>query len=85
MDRHTVVTKATSYMRKLARDRSTHIVTADDVQNFLNRNAYSNNVNERMSVVRSVLSEANQFRIAGTTQSTRQPARGRRIAAWTLV
>jgi hypothetical protein len=77
------VTKATSYLRSLARRRVSSVVTADDVQNFLNRQGFTGNQNERLSVIRSVLREPN-FYYAGLTRSKREAARSRTITAWTI-
>jgi hypothetical protein len=81
-NRESVVTKATTYVRSLARRRGSRIVTADDVQNYLTKQNFRGNQNERLSVVRSVLNDRNFTKI-GTTQSSRDVARSRTISAWT--
>jgi hypothetical protein len=81
--RDKTVSKATSYLRSLARRRNDAVVTADDVQNFLSQNGFRGNTNERLSVIRSVLREPNFYAI-GTTKSNRDAARSRTISAWTL-
>jgi hypothetical protein len=78
----TTVSKATSYLRSLARRRNSAVVTADDVQNFLNRNNFPGNQNARLSVIRSVLRQPN-FYAVGLTRSKREEARSRTITAWT--
>ena len=82
-NREKMVSKATGYLRGLARRRSNSMVTADDVQSYLTKNGFRGNQNERLSVVRSVLRTPN-FVSAGTTQSSREAARGRMITAWTI-
>lgn len=82
-NRDKMVSKATGYLRGLARRRSNSLVTADDVQNYLTKNGFRGNVNERLSIVRSVLRSPN-FISAGTMQSSREAARGRTITAWTI-
>ena len=82
-NREKMVSKATTYLRGLARRRSDSIVTADDVQNYLTKNGFRGNVNERLSIVRSVLREPN-FVTAGTVRSEREAARSRTITAWTV-
>jgi hypothetical protein len=76
------VAKAASYLRSLARKRNSSIVTADDVQNFLNRNGFKGSINQRLSVVRSVL-RGPSFEQVGATRSNRAEARSRTITAWT--
>jgi hypothetical protein len=82
MKREQLVSKATTYVRGLANRRSTRIVTADDVQNYLTKNGFRGSQNARLSIVRSVLSRSN-FLPVGTTQSSREVARSRTITAWT--
>lgn len=75
------VSQLRSYLRGLSRRRNSGIVTADDVQNYLTRKQFSGNTNERLSIIRSVLREPTFFR-AGSVQSKREAARGRRVTAW---
>lgn len=82
--REKMISRTTSYLRGLAHRRPNNIVTADDIQNYLSRQGFSNNVNERLSVVRSVLNPNTGFHRIGTTQSTREAARGRTISTWTV-
>jgi hypothetical protein len=82
-NREKMVSKATGYLRGLARRRSNSTVTADDVQSYLTKNGFRGNVNERLSIVRSVLRSPN-FTSMGLTQSSREVARGRSITAWTI-
>lgn len=82
-NRESVVTKATSYVKGLARRRGSRIVTADDVQNYLTKNRFRGNQNDRLSIVRSVLNDSN-FVSLGRTRSTRDVARSRTITAWTV-
>jgi hypothetical protein len=81
--RESVVTKATTYARSLARRRGSRIVTADDVQNYLTKQNYRGSQNDRLSIVRSVLNAKN-FVNLGRTHSTRDAARSRSITAWTI-
>lgn len=82
--REKLVSQTAGYLKGLARRRSNGIVTADDVQNYLSRHRFSSSVNERLSVVRSVLSERAGFTRVGATQSTRDAARGRMISTWSI-
>jgi hypothetical protein len=80
---NTLVTRATTRLRRLANGRTNRTVTADDVQNFLNAQNFNGDTNERLSIVRQVLSPSN-FRPAGyTVPSNRPEARGREISVWT--
>jgi hypothetical protein len=81
-NRDKTVSKATTYLRGLARKRTSAIVTADDVQNYLTRNGFRGNTNERLSVIRSVLREPT-FNAVGTVKSNRDAARSRTISSWT--
>lgn len=77
------VAKATSYLRSLAKKRTSSIVTADDVQSFLSKAGFKGNTNKRLSVIRSVL-RGPTFYAIGNTRSTREAARSRTITAWKL-
>ncbi len=77
-----LVTKATTHLRSLSRKRVNRVVTADDVQNFLNKQGFFGSDNARLSIVRQVLQTPN-FTPVGTTRSKRQEARSRTITAWT--
>lgn len=77
------VSQLTSYLRGLARRRQNALVTADDVQNYLDRNNFPSNKNARLSLTRSVLQEPT-FLNVGSVPSKRPAARGRRVTAWTI-
>lgn len=80
----TMVRGLTSYLRSLATRRSTGIVTADDVHNYLNRNGISPRaVRTRLSFVNSVL-RSPVFESTGSVYSSRPEAKGRSITAWQL-
>lgn len=80
-----ITERATSHLRRLARNRRSRIVTADDVQNFLDRNNFRGSQNERLSITRQVLNKTNFVAIPQVGfRSTRPQARGRTITPWTL-
>jgi len=79
--REQLISKVTSYVRGLSKRREDNRVTADDVQTYLTKNKFRGNVNERLSVVRSVL-RAPTFTRVGSQASERDAARGRMITAW---
>jgi hypothetical protein len=73
-----------SYLRGLARRRSSGTVTADDAQNFLTRQGMPNTmVSDRLAVINSVF-QGGDFRSVGYTNSTRPEAKGRSITEWSL-
>lgn len=80
-NRDRVVSQLTSYLRGLARRRTSNAVTADDVQNYLNRKGFVLEQNERLSLTRSVLSEDNFIPFL-TVPSKREAAKGRRVTQW---
>lgn len=81
MSNDKVVENARSYVRGLIRRRNNRKASADDVQRYLNLKGFRGDVNERLSVVRSVL--RTPLRPTGTMKSRRPEARGRSITAWT--
>ncbi len=76
-----VVSGATTYLRRVGGRRTNKQVTADDVHTYLDREGYTANSNDRISVVRSVLQEP-LFKPVGFVQSEREAARGRMIRRW---
>jgi hypothetical protein len=72
-----------SYLRRLATRRQSGVVSADDVQNFLTRNGFSGDTNERLSIVRRTLSNA-PFRRHAAARSARPAARGRFITTYSV-
>lgn len=76
-----IINKAAKYLETLSRRRANGVVTADDVQNYLSKQKFSSNQNERLSVVRSVL-QVPRFYPMGEQKSTRPKARGRTIRTW---
>ena len=80
--RNELVESLTRYLRGLARNRTTRVVTADDAQRFIDRKAKRTTQDTRISIIRSALREP-MFEAVGRTNSTREIARGRVITAWT--
>lgn len=76
-----VVSEVTTYLRRVGGRRTSKVVTADDVQNYLDNKSFRGSRDERLSVIRSVLQEP-QFTPSGYTRSTREAARGRMIREW---
>lgn len=60
------------------------VVTADDVQELLDRKGFTRNTTKRLSVVRSLLNETLFYPTGVFTPSTREVARSRQIQEWTL-
>lgn len=77
------VTQLQSYLRGLARRRVNGVVTADDVQNYLNRKGFALSSSARLSLTRQALQEPT-FLNVGSVPSKRPVARGRKITAWTI-
>ena len=76
--------KAYNYLRSLSNRRSDGVVTADDVQSFLNKQGVRpEQVRTRLKFINSVLREP-MFEQVGTVSSTRPAAKGRAISAWTV-
>lgn len=76
--------KVTNYLRSLAARRTTGVVTADDVNNYLSRDGVQpEQVRTRLSFINSVLREP-MFEQTGTVPSSRPAAKGRSISAWTI-
>jgi len=76
--------RMTSYLRSLASRRSTGIVTADDVHNYLNREGVQpKQVRTRLSFINSVFGSG-MFEQTGTVASSRPAAKGRAISTWTI-
>jgi len=74
-----MVSQLRRYLNRLASKRV--FVTADDVQNYLSKKNYRGSMNQRLSLVRSVLND--KFMTpAGMVSSTRKAARGRMIRRW---
>ena len=83
-EREATVRRIASYLRSLATRRSTGVVTADDVHNYLNRDGVRpQQVRTRLSFINSVFS-SEMFERVGTMASTRPQARGRAISAYTV-
>lgn len=76
--------KLTSYLRTLARRRTSGTVTADDVHTFLDRQGVQpEQVRTRLRFINTVFnSNSEHFSSAGQTRSTRPSARGRMISTW---
>lgn len=73
-----------SYLRGLARRRSSGTVTSDDAHIFLTRNGVSSKqIRTRLSYINSVFSTA-AFESVGSVPSSRPSARGRMITEWVL-
>jgi hypothetical protein len=83
MSNSNLVSQATTYLRGLSRRRSSGIVTADDMVNFLTRKRVRVSQNERISLTRQVLNASN-FEAVGTVPSVRTEAKSRHITAWTV-
>ena len=74
--------KLASYLRATANRRSTGVVTADDVHNYLSRmGVREQQVRTRLSFINSVLRTPN-FEPVDVVSSSRPQAKGRAITAW---
>lgn len=80
--REKLVRGAKSYLNSLVKRRSMSMVTADDVQRYLDNNKFRGGQNDRLSIVRSVLREPN-FTPIGQQPSNRPEARRRLVTVWT--
>ena len=76
--------RMTSHLRSLVSRRTTGVVTADDVHNYLNREGvHEKQVRTRLSFINSVFGSG-MFEQTGTVASSRPAAKGRAISAWTV-
>lgn len=83
-ERTSTTRRIMTYLRSLANRRSTGVVTADDVHNYLTRDGVrEQQVRTRLSFINSVFS-SEMFERVGTMASTRPQARGRAISAYTV-
>lgn len=79
-----LVSNLRSYLRGLARRRSTGTVTADDAQNYLTKNGLPmERVRTRVAVINSAFMSGD-FQAAGSVPSSRPAAKGRYITEWTI-
>lgn len=79
-----LVSTLNSYLRGLARRRSSRTVTADDAQTFLNRKGVRTKmIRTRQAVINSALMSGD-FVAVGQTPSNRPAAKGRSITEWYL-
>jgi hypothetical protein len=78
------VSSLRSYLRGLARRRSSGTVTADDAQNFLTRQGMPNYMtSDRLAVINAVF-QSGDFESVGRVASSRPEAKGRTITEWSL-
>lgn len=78
------VKKLHTYLRSLARRRASRVVTADDAQNYLNKQGMPRNMtNARLSVINSVFGSGD-FEPVGRVKSTRPESKGRTITEWSI-
>ena len=83
-ERMSTTRRIMSYLRSLANRRSTGVVTADDVHNYLTRDGVrEQQTRTRLSFINSVFS-SEMFEFAGTMPSSRPQAKGRAISAYTV-
>lgn len=83
-ERQSMTRKLTSYLRSLANRRSTGVVTADDVHNYLTRDGVNvGQVRTRLSFINSVFGSG-MFEQVGAMPSARPQAKGRTISTWTV-
>ena len=79
-----VVSSLRSYLRGLARKRSSGVVTADDAQNYMNRNdMLEGKTRSRIAVINAAF-QGGDFEAVGQTSSSRPEAKGRTITEWSL-
>jgi len=79
-----LVSNLRSYLRGLARRRSSGTVTADDAQSFLTRKGMNEKmVRTRLAVINAAFMNG-EFESAGSVPSSRPAAKGRSITEWTL-
>ena len=82
-ERQNVTRKMVTYLRSLVNRRTSGIVTADDVHNYLNRQGVRpHQVSTRLSFINSVL-RSPMFEQVDMVASSRPAAKGRSISAWT--
>lgn len=81
LDRASLESQLRNYLRRLARGRVAGVVTADDVHTFVGKNGLKLNLNEQISLTRTVLAEPD-FTFYEYIPSRRETAKGRMIAAW---
>ena len=80
----TTARRISSYLRGLANRRSSGVVTADDVHNYLTRDGVRpQQVRTRLSFINTVFNNG-VFEQDGTVASARPQAKGRSITAWTI-
>jgi hypothetical protein len=78
------VRRISSYLRSLASRRSTGMVTADDVHNYLTREGVNvGQVRTRLSFINTVFSNG-MFEQMGMTRSSRPQAKGRAISTYSI-
>ncbi len=78
------VSSLRSYLRGLARRRSSGTVTADDAQNYLTRQGMPiSMIRDRLAVINAVF-QGGDFAAVGQVNSTRPEAKGRTITEWSL-
>jgi predicted Zn-dependent protease len=83
-ERMSTTRRIMSYLRSLANRRSSGVVSADDVHNYLTRDGVrEQQTRTRLSFINSVFS-SEMFEQVGMTASTRPQARGRAIATYTV-
>ena len=83
-ERNNTTRRIVSYLRSLANRRSTGVVSADDVHNYLTRDGVrEQQTRTRLSFINSVFS-GEMFEVAGTMASTRPSAKGRAISTYTV-
>jgi predicted Zn-dependent protease len=83
-ERMSTTRRIVSYLRSLANRRSTGVVSADDVHNYLTRDGVrEQQTRTRLSFINSVFS-GEMFEVAGTMASTRPSAKGRAISTYTV-
>lgn len=81
VNRDSLINNATSHLRKVARNRTNRVVTADDVHVYLDRQTRRMNANQRLSVIQSIFRNG-QWTAVGNTASEREAARYRRITEY---
>jgi len=80
----TTARRISSYLRGLANRRSSGVVTADDVHNYLTRDGVRpQQVRTRLSFINTVFNNG-MFEQDGMITSARPQAKGRSITAWTI-
>jgi predicted Zn-dependent protease len=83
-ERSSTTRRIVSYLRSLANRRSTGVVSADDVHNYLTRDGVrEQQTRTRLSFINSVFGSG-MFEMVGTMASTRPSAKGRAISTYTV-